>query len=96
MLDEGAFTRDNIERAYGVLRTNAFGYTVRNDLKEFDGKKFGDGRALLPRVSLMSHSCFPNVQHTQEGNQVVLVAQRAIKSGEELALSYINHFQGRH
>ena len=35
-------------RAYGVLRTNAFGFST---------PRGGEGAALFARVSLMSHSC---------------------------------------
>ncbi len=41
-------TADNVVRAYGVLRTNAFGFSTREG---------GEGRALFPITSLMSHSC---------------------------------------
>ncbi len=41
--------------------------------------------------------CFrPNLQHIQDPKtgKMSLVAQRKIKKGEELAVTYINHFQG--
>ncbi len=46
------------KRAYGVLRTNAFGFST---------ERGGEGAALFARVSLLSHSCKPNLQHVQVG-----------------------------
>ncbi|TRY78050.1 hypothetical protein TCAL_06628, partial [Tigriopus californicus] len=83
----GVFPSERVERAYGILRVNSFGFTTPQG---------GDGRALYPLVALMSHSCQPNVQHVQSGSdsRVKLVAQRLIKPGEEMTISYINTFQG--
>ena len=81
------WTHELIKKCYGILRINAFG---------FNSSAGGEGRALFPLVALASHSCQPNVQHVQSlDGKVTLIAQRAIKKGEELTLSYINQFQGK-
>ncbi len=43
-----SFSPASVRRAYGVVRTNAFGFSTRRG---------GEGAALFARVSLMSHSC---------------------------------------
>jgi len=80
----------------GILLTNCF------ELKAF-GK---EARALYPLVSLLNHSCVPNLRHTnliaevsdgtQEGGIVVmkLESQRAIASGSELTIRYNNYMEG--
>lgn len=49
--------------------------------------------ALNQSVAKMNHSCEPNVKVTFSGsNKVVAVAQRPVKAGEELRISYIDEF----
>jgi hypothetical protein len=52
----------------------------------------GEGYAMTilhPRYSMFNHSCEPNVRTTNTQNWVYLTAQRDIKKGEELFVSYI-------
>ncbi len=75
--------------AFGILRINAFGFT---------SDRAGEGgRALYPLMSLFSHSCLPNAQHVQRAGdgEVMVVAQRNIAKGEEVAISYTNQFTGK-
>ncbi|CAG0919730.1 unnamed protein product [Notodromas monacha] len=46
------------------------------------------GKALAPTVSLVNHSCFPNCDIFTTGNQLVIRAVRAIKTGEEITICY--------
>merc|ERR1719464_2280380 len=80
----------------GILFTNCF------ELKAFQK----EARALYPLVSLVNHSCVPNLRHTNliaevndgslEGGVVVmkLESQRTIPSGTELTIRYNNYMQG--
>ena len=51
--------------------------------------------ALYPVISLMSHSCDPNVRYLNRptnGTIMVAVASRSLKKGENLLISYVNNF----
>lgn len=48
LLSLASYAPADVTRAYGVMRTNAFG---------FSSPQGGEGRALFARVSLLSHSC---------------------------------------
>eukprot|EP00095_Tigriopus_kingsejongensis_P004000 maker-scaffold1031_size68893-snap-gene-0.21 protein:Tk04000 transcript:maker-scaffold1031_size68893-snap-gene-0.21-mRNA-1 annotation:"protein isoform a" len=70
-------TQELVAHAYGVLQTNAIGYR--------DEKAF----ALYSTISLMSHSCSPNLDRlAQFGKRFGFKAQRAIMQGEELTIRY--------
>lgn len=89
-------TKQVAVKLIGILFTNCF------ELKAFQK----EARALYPLVSLINHSCIPNLRHTnliaevndgsQEGGVVVmkLESQRTIPSGTELTIRYNNYMQG--
>lgn len=58
-------------------------------------KKIGNtfGFSLMPFLSLIPCSCYPNVSSVTVDNKVALVVSRPIKAGENLAISYGNSFQ---
>ena len=68
---------EDVEHAYGVLKTNGVGGA--------------GGCYLYPKLSLVSHSCLPNTEvKDRPGRQITLVALTDIKSGEELTWNYSN------
>jgi len=76
-------TDTDVCHAYGVLKTNAVGH---------DRQCF-----LYPTVSLLSHSCAPNMEMVGiPGKTVQMVATRNIKEGEELTWSYCDIMRPKH
>lgn len=68
---------EDVQHAFGVLKTNAFGYMNHK------------ARALYPLISLLSHSCSPNLEPISEpGKRIAFRAKRLIKEGEELSTRY--------
>ena len=78
--------KEDVEHAYGVLKTNAV------DLKD------GCGQALFPQsVCIMSHSCFANIEPVKNPtDKIALRAKRKIKKGEELTIFYTDFLESRH
>ena len=78
----------SLQRGCGVCRTGRAGLRHRPALQE--------SRQRLPRAarlqSCMNHSCDPNCSAAAEDGcaRVSLVATRAVASGEELTISYID------
>merc|ERR1712107_168835 len=79
----------------GILFTNCFEFNIRDI----------DARALYPLVSLINHSCIPNLRHTNlikmrgadlEGEIVVmeLESQRTVLPGTQLTIRYNHYSQG--
>ncbi|ESZ89925.1 hypothetical protein SBOR_9687 [Sclerotinia borealis F-4128] len=62
------------------------------------GQTFDDirGTAISPLYSMFNHSCDPNVdwRHDDENSTVTLFAERDIKKGEEMFISYIGKGKG--
>lgn len=77
-------TSEELAHAYGVLLTNAIGYRDAN------------AYAFYPTISLMSHSCCPNLDRlTQFGSKFGFRAQRFISTGEELTIRYTRTLEHR-
>ena len=78
--------KEDVEHAYGVLKTNAV------DLKD------GCGQALFPQsVCIMSHSCSANTEPVKNPTEKIsLRAKRKIKKGEELTIFYTDFLESRH
>ena len=71
-------TADKAKRAFGILQTNSVGLAPH-------------GRALYPVVSIMSHSCVPNLTSMlNPGEAIAFRANRVMEKGEELSIRYIN------
>ena len=67
---------EDVQHAFGVLKTNGVGHTNKNGSKMC---------FLYPTVSLMSHSCAANLEIVDSpARSVKFVAKRKIKKGEEL------------
>ena len=80
-------TGEDVEHAYGVLKTNGVGHVSRGARACY----------LYPEVSLLSHSCLPNTAVTSSpAKQISFVAVRDIKAGEELSWNYSNILFCRH
>ena len=91
-------TKQVAVKLIGILFTNCF------ELKAFQK----EARALYPLVSLVNHSCVPNLRHTNliaevndgslEGGVVVMKfeSQITIPSGTQLTIRYNNYMQVQH
>ncbi len=68
-------TVQDVKWAYGVLQTNAIGLPF--------------GRALYPIVSIMNHSCAPNLTAlVNPGEAIAFKANRNLKDNDELNIRY--------
>ena len=77
----------DVQHCYGVMKTNAMGFEPRG----------GEGQALYPLGSIMSHSCAANLELVGElGMTVAFRAKRKIVKGEELTIRYCSFLQPRH
>ena len=73
-------TDDSVCHAYGVIKTNAVGCVNPGGSRQC---------YLYPQVSLLSHSCAPNMEILEKpGRTVQMGASRDIKKGEELTWRY--------
>ena len=76
------FEDEDIDRAAGLLWTNAFACAN------------GGGQAIFPTFSFMSHSCKSNCAHSVfPNNTLALQAKVKINAGEEFTISYISTLQ---
>ena len=67
-------TPNMAKRAFGILQTNSVGLAPH-------------GRALYPIVSIMSHSCVPNITSMlNPGEAIAFRANRVIEKDEELTI----------
>ena len=70
-------TTEDVQHAYGVLKTNAVGFMT------------GKGQALYPVVCILSHSCAANLEPIKDpADSITFRAKRMIKEGEELSMRY--------
>ena len=68
-------TEEDVSWAFGVLQTNAIGLPR--------------GRALYPIVSLMSHSCVPNLTSmVNPGEAIAFKANKDIQENDEFTIRY--------
>ena len=73
-------TADKAKTAFGILQTNSVGLAPH-------------GRALYPVVSIMSHSCVPNITSMlNPGEAIAFRANRVINKDEELTIRYVTLF----
>ena len=83
---EGIYTSQEINRAIGLLQTNAI-----NLEKPWRGSLVSC-KALYPTFSFASHSCIANARIVfTEDSAIRLRAQVDIKRGEEITIQYISH-----
>ena len=83
---EGVYTTQEINRAIGLIQTNAV-----NVEKPWRGTTVSC-KALYPTFSFASHSCLSNARVVfSEDNSIRLRAQVDIKAGEEITIQYISH-----
>jgi len=84
------YTEDEIHRAIGILRTNAF--QIEHPYLHAQGTS---GKAIYPTFSFLSHSCIANARYIVElDDKLTLRAQVDIKEGEEITIQYISFLFG--
>lgn len=84
------FTEEEIFRATGIIRTNAF--HIQHPYMKLQG---ASGGAVFPTFSFLSHSCVANARYTvSSDNHLTLRAQRQIPSGSEITIQYLSFMFG--
>ena len=84
------YSEEEINRAIGILRTNAF--QIEHPYLQYQGTS---GKAVYPTFSFMSHNCYNNGRYiVHPDNRLTLRAQREIKEGEEITIQYISFLFG--
>merc|ERR1712179_512100 len=84
------YSEEEIHRAIGILRTNAF--QVEHPYMAAVGTS---GKAIYPTFSFLSHSCLSNARYAvMTDDTLVLSAQVDIKAGEEITIQYISFIFG--
>lgn len=79
------FTKNDIFRAYGVIKTNGLGTRGIQALSMF------------PYASIFSHSCDRNILPVVgPGEVVVFKSTRKISKGEELTIRLVSLFYGQY
>lgn len=84
------YSEEEIHRAIGILRTNAF--QVEHPYMAAVGTS---GKAIYPTFSFLSHCCLANARYAvMNDDTLVLRAQVDIKAGEEITIQYISFIFG--
>jgi len=84
------YSEEEIHRAVGILRTNAF--QIEHPYLQAQGTS---GKAVYPTFSFLSHSCIANARYTVlPDDKLTLRAQVDIKEGEEVTIQYISFLYG--
>ena len=80
---------DIVEKIIAIARTNSVDLQQR--LEKTSSKCISPGYAVFPSFSYLNHSCMANCRyHISSDNRTITVrAQRPIKKGEEITISYI-------
>jgi len=84
------YSEEEIHRAIGILRTNAF--QIEHPYMAAQGTS---GKAVYPTFSFLSHSCIANARYSvKPDDRLTLRAQVDIKEGEEITIQYISFLFG--
>lgn len=84
------YSEQEIHRAIGILRTNAF--QVEHPYLAAQGTS---GKAIYPTFSFLSHSCMANARYSVDPeNKMTIRASWGIKKGEEITIQYISFLFG--
>lgn len=79
MIDSG-YTEEEINMCISILSTHSV---------KFEPNSGTEGRAMFPTFAFMSHSCDYNARHViQTDNTMQVFAQRKIKAGQEVTITY--------
>jgi len=71
----GDYTIEEFINFFCLVECNAFGHK---------------GIGIYPPISLLNHSCLPNVAYTENGSALMLYAIRDISEGTEINSTYVN------
>ena len=69
-----------------IFNTNAYDMSAVCGKGVGKPEKYGEG--IFPFLSLLNHSCYPNVTHITVDNKFVLTVSRPIKAGEQIFITY--------
>ena len=69
-----------------IWHTNAFKMLILIDSSTEKAGMYGSG--IFPFMSLLNHSCYPNVHTIAVDNKIVLTVSRPIKAGEQIFITY--------
>eukprot|EP00092_Neocalanus_flemingeri_P013253 GFUD01014283.1.p1 GENE.GFUD01014283.1~~GFUD01014283.1.p1 ORF type:complete len:522 (+),score=161.87 GFUD01014283.1:236-1801(+) len=84
------YSEEEIHRAIGILRTNAF--QIEHPYLAAQGTS---GKAIYPTFSFLSHSCISNAKYSvMPDDRLTLRAQVDIKEGDEITIQYISFLFG--
>ena len=88
-----AFPTEGASKYLSIWATNAF--NMHEDRRILFGPASGMyqfaediGSGIFPFMSLLNHSCYPNVDTTAVDNKIVLTVSRPIKAGEQIFITY--------
>jgi len=79
-LKDSGFTEEEVNMCISILSTHSVKFTPESGT---------EGRAMYPTFAFMSHSCDYNARHViQTDNSMQVFAQRKIKAGQEVTITY--------
>ena len=88
-----ALPTEDVSKYLRIWTTNS--YEMAEDVRVFSGPgsgmhKFSEaiGMGVFPFLSLLNHSCHPNVKQLTVDNKIVLMVSRPIKADEQIFVSY--------
>ena len=91
-LKKDDWPEDLLQWCIGLVRTNAtqtLAAGIESDGTNIEDSELATVRVLYPSMSLMSHSCIPNVRTIHRPGYILEArVNRIVKLGEELTISY--------
>lgn len=82
--DQRYFLVKFVVKFLGIMNRNAFTMHLNSPCDDLDEQ----GCAIFPTISLINHSCSPNLFHIRVGENLILVAKKPIEANEQLFIAY--------